>query len=310
MGEFEPGPIFVLTTHRSGGTALTRAMNSHPQIVIWGEHGGWINKLAEANAVINRCPALHTPLDERKLDEYVAGPIDEFSPWTSPFDAKAFGDWARALILDSFRKGLHPNQRWGFKEIRYHSLLTARFLLDMFPSGRFVILRRDLTSLVRSNLLCAWSVRRLVEMDAASNDDELKRAVDDCAYAILAIDHGFGCIAATFPDRTFEIDYGALLAQPGETLADLGDFALLSGLRELGAPCLGKYLGNTDLRIATTYLPVEKIDAMIPDSIVTAGAAIERDGLDLARLKRLHDGRYSLLVGDHELAGTMLSGVF
>jgi len=310
VADFEQGPIFVLTTHRSGGTALTRAMNSHPQVVIWGEHGGWINKLAEADAIINHCPALHIPLNERKLVVYAAGQIDEFSPWTSPFDAKTYRDWTRALILHTFRKGLHAGQRWGFKEIRYHTLLTAQFLHEMFPSGRFVILRRDLTALVRSNLLCAWSVRQLVKMEAASNDRELKRAVDDCAYAVTAIDHGLRRISATFPDRTFEIDYGSLVARPGDTLAELGKFSLLSGLRELGSPSLSRYLGNTDLSIASTYLPVGTIDAMIPDSIATAGEAIAQQGIDLARLKRLHNGRYSLLVGDHELVGTTLSGVF
>jgi len=41
------GPVFVLSPARGGGTVLARILNCHPQLVIWGEHVGLINRLAE-----------------------------------------------------------------------------------------------------------------------------------------------------------------------------------------------------------------------------------------------------------------------
>jgi len=48
------------------------------------------------------------------------------------------------MIEKIFARGLRAGQRWGFKEIRYHRVLTVRFLEKLFPNARFVILRRDI----------------------------------------------------------------------------------------------------------------------------------------------------------------------
>ena len=47
-------PVFVLAQHRSGGTLLARLLNCHPGLVIWGEHAGFINRLAEAHELLVR----------------------------------------------------------------------------------------------------------------------------------------------------------------------------------------------------------------------------------------------------------------
>ena len=56
-GNASRGPVFVLTLHRAGGTVLVRVLNCHPELVIWGEHVGLINRLAEIDDMVTRVAA-------------------------------------------------------------------------------------------------------------------------------------------------------------------------------------------------------------------------------------------------------------
>jgi hypothetical protein len=128
--------------HRSGGTLLQRVINAHPDVVIWGEHGGFINKLAEADAALAQRPEVMSPLAERDIQGFLSRRgAGNFDPWMQPFERSVYRKRCRDLIHDSFSRGLVPGQRWGFKEIRYYTLNTARFLAELFPWSLFVILR-------------------------------------------------------------------------------------------------------------------------------------------------------------------------
>jgi len=65
-------------------------------------------------------------------------------PNSLPFDDDAFSRSCREMIEAIFTRGLRPGQRWGFKEIRYHRVLTVRFLEKLLPDARFITLRRDI----------------------------------------------------------------------------------------------------------------------------------------------------------------------
>jgi len=41
-------PIFLLGTGRSGTTLLQRIINSAEDVIIWGEHGGFLSQVSEA----------------------------------------------------------------------------------------------------------------------------------------------------------------------------------------------------------------------------------------------------------------------
>ncbi len=41
-------PVFIITTGRTGSTLLQRYVNCSKDLVIWGEHGGFITNLANA----------------------------------------------------------------------------------------------------------------------------------------------------------------------------------------------------------------------------------------------------------------------
>lgn len=310
------GPVFCLTVHRSGGTALARGLNRHPELMIWGEHAGFINKLAELDAVVARYPPLTQPLPRRGLDAYVrAGKFDPdgFDPWRNPFERADFRNWSRSFIETTFRRGLHPGQRWGFKEVRYHALGTARFLAELFPDARFIILRRQLGPLVLSNMLTPWSMQRMRELGATSDPAELRAAVRDCAYALTVVDRGLAEILRALPQRSRELRTEAF-GEPAATFAALFDFlglphwpALLDEVREASA----RRLGATDLTQQAGILSREAVIPLIPEALAAAAADLAAGGPDLRRLRRLGaSGRYSFLAGDHEVFGTLHSTLF
>jgi hypothetical protein len=310
------GPVFVLTAHRSGGTALARGLNRHPDLMVWGEHAGFINKLAELDEVIGHYPALTRPLGERQLAEHVRlekfDPV-EFDPWRNPFEQADWREWCRRLIETTFRRDLHAGQRWGFKEVRYHTPATARFLATLFPDARFVILRRELAPLLLSNLLTPWSMDLLRHLGATASEAALRAAVHDCAYALAVVDRGLASIAKALPDRC-SVVRTTDLADPVRSFADLFDFfglrhwpALLDEVKEAS----NRQLGVTDLDRHAQALTRAAVLRLLPDALAEAEAALAAAEPDLARLKRLGPtGRYSFLVGDHELAGTPYSSMF
>jgi hypothetical protein len=83
------GPVFVFTVHRSGGTVLGRVLNCHPDLVIWGEHGGILNKFAEIDAIIARHGRSMTEPEKPWVPEYAASAelrSQMFQPWTTAYD--------------------------------------------------------------------------------------------------------------------------------------------------------------------------------------------------------------------------------
>ncbi len=310
------GPVFVLTAHRSGGTALARGLNRHPDLVVWGEHAGFINKLAELDAVVAHYPPLTQPLDRRGLPDYVrTGKFDPdgFDPWRSPFERGDWRNWCRQFIETTFRRGLHRDQRWGFKEVRYHRLATAQFLAELFPAGRFVILRRDLADLVLSNMLTPWAIGRLRTLGVTTDPAKLHQAVADCAYALAVVDLGFQEIKWAFPRRTRVVPAESL-ADPVPTFAGLFDFLGLSHwpalLEEVGEASLRRY-GSTDYAHVEGLLSRDAVAALIPEAIAAAKADLAARGPDHARLRRFGEqGRFSFLAGDHEMFGTPYSTLF
>ncbi len=311
------GPVFVFTAHRSGGTMLARVLNCHPDLVIWGEHAGFINRLAEIDFIVGHYEPLTRPVPWRGLDAYVQGVRSDpavFDPWVTPFAQDGFRAWCRAYIETTFRHGLLPGQRWGFKEVRYHGVLTARFLATLFPDARFVILRREPYALAVSNLLAAWSLDRLRWSGALASEAGARAAIVDCAYALTAIDHGFQAIAAAFPDSCLTIAYEAIDATAQRLFAELFIFLGLRGSPELWqaiTAVLGTRVGTTPQGAGEGFLTVQEVQRQLPAALAAAQAEIAAHGPDAARLKRLAaQGRYGFIVGDHNLFDTPYSAMF
>ena len=312
------GPLFVLTIHRSGSTALSRILNCHPSVTIWGEHGGFINQLAEIDDIMTRVGPLGVELSQHTLDDYITATdksVSRFNPWISPVNRRAFRSWAKSYIRKTFSDSLPAGHQWGFKEVRYHSPRTVRFLAELFPHSRFILLTRNVADLCLSNIFTAWSFNRLSEAGVDQDPAAVRTVVEDCVYALRSIEHNFSISASRYPDRTLVLSYDEISHDMDGLIDRVFTFLNIPVAEETHAKinrALSVRSGATRNTAASGVLTRDFVSALIPDAIRQANAdLIATDGPDLGRLKRLKDqGRYSFLVGDHGLSKTNLSSMF
>ncbi|HQT45648.1 MAG: hypothetical protein B7X08_00700 [Acidocella sp. 20-63-7] len=303
-------PVFVFASHRSGSTLLGRILNCHPGLVVWGEHGGILNQLAALNVAASSFGSLRQPLAERGLERYVRerGQL-VFDPWKSPVDAAGLRDFTRAWMVRSFSTALQPGQRWGFKEIRYGGETITRFLLDLFPKGRFLVLRRGLVELCVSNILAEWSISELSRMGTFETLAEAQAVVADGAYTLAAMDWRLEQTAqiAGWAART-------IWKHPmGSAIPGMFEFLGLGHNSETQINVIrviSKAAGETDKNLRLGMLDRAFIEALAPACLQAAQEAIGRNGLDRERLLRQGGrGQYCFLAGDHELRTSRLSSM-
>jgi hypothetical protein len=309
IGASVAGPIFLLTLHRGGGTMLTRILNCHPDLVIWGEHVGLINRLAEIDDMITRVGRLMVPKTDEAIAEYIAFPdhrLTEFDPWANPFDYETFSRSCRSLIEAIFTRGLRPGQRWGFKEIRYHRVLTARFLQKLYPTARFVILWRDIHDVAVSAILASWSLRWFWNYRESMPPTIAEAIVREVTYALLAMESGLDAVRAQLGSCCMQLDYSQLLDPRCRSVEVLFDFLELA----LTAPVAARVRKVLEVRTGGTQREVrfggilscdfigERVSAMVPEIRIE----IAHKGVDKARLlAREGIGQYSFLAGDHTM---------
>jgi Sulfotransferase family len=173
-------PVFILGSGRCGSTLAQSILNSHPDFLIWGEHGGWVRRIADAyyQATTAGVPA-------HNIRGAVAGLRDQIERLRTP---GYFGHWDNYLgprqLIEPFRDLVRSifaardsgSHRWGFKEIRYcvHSSdRTPEFLLECFPEVAFLIVVRNPWDTVFS-MVSKW-FRGREPLDAAAIDRGLTR---------------------------------------------------------------------------------------------------------------------------------------
>jgi hypothetical protein len=135
-------PIFLFATgQRCGSTLLQRLLNSCPDILIWGEHGGYLNSF-----VLQEYPALlewgSRFSDNRKI--FLVEGYDNFAPNMMVPEDYELWHAATAHIAALFGVPAAKLGRyiWGFKEVRYGAKV-ALFLQKCFPKARFIHLTRN-----------------------------------------------------------------------------------------------------------------------------------------------------------------------
>jgi Sulfotransferase family len=187
---------------------LARMLNCHPALVIWGEHVGLINRLAEIDDMVSRVGRLTARKTEEAIADFIAFPdhrLNEFDPWANPFDHDGFRGSCRAMIEAIFARGLRSGQRWGFKEIRYHRALTARFLADLFPDAQFIVLSREIREVAVSTILAPWSLRWLADHQEIMPEEMAEAIVRDVTDALLAIERGLGEVREALGPRCLHL---------------------------------------------------------------------------------------------------------
>ncbi len=299
-------PLFVFSAHRARSTLLMRVLNCHPGLVVWGEHGGILNNIAEIDNISRRFgPPLTAPLAERGLGEFIRWqtPID-FSPWRSPVSSDSLRASMRDWIIRTFRTGVAPEQRWGTKEIRYGGTAITQFLRELFPACQFLVFRQDLTELCISNILAPWSADDLRALGTFTDPAEAEAVVADCAYALAAVDWRL--------QQTLDVAGSTAMCIRSEDSANMADgiFAFLNlpltqAIRDAITAVMERRVGQTDKGQSIGALNRDSIRQWAEKYIPAAQHEIAKNGLDRTRLMGQGGrGRYCFLAGDHAMRGS------
>jgi hypothetical protein len=202
-----PRPIFVLGAARTGTTLLQRLLNSYDDVLVWGEHAGFVEHVARAFYRAWDDPSFFK--DVAPLAEILAGSRPE-ETWQGWMTWTSREDWLRTFrgLLDALfvPAGLPGKRWWGFKEIRYMATRadrTLEFLGALYPDALFAFI-------VRHPLNAIASVRRIPE--GAHRLDELQRlcAGWESRYRSYHAWH------AADPSRSFWVVYEDLIREEGD----------------------------------------------------------------------------------------------
>ena len=154
-------PIFLLGTGRCGSTLLQKILNSVENVMIYGEHGGFLKQIAAAYFL---------NLEDKMIEKYIMSqnasgndPSSVFEILKNPQLWSAWTNWYnRHSVKGNFRDfiesffnpvSLKQKVHWGFKEIRYGlDDRVPEMLADLYPNGRFVFIVRHPVDVIASKI--------------------------------------------------------------------------------------------------------------------------------------------------------------
>lgn len=151
--------VFLLGAGRSGTTLIQRMFNTYDDVILWGEHAGFLEQLADAYFVLKQNPSMH----EYSYNKRVKDPkIDALAYYKDPKHWQAWMNWFGPQNVDDIYRNFlestfnpeHINKPiWGFKEIRYgRNCKVVRFLQELYPNAIFIAMVRDGLNVIESQL--------------------------------------------------------------------------------------------------------------------------------------------------------------
>ena len=163
----EAFPIFLLGSGRSGTTLLQKILNSADDVMIWGEHGGFLKKIAGAyfhqteNLKVNRKIFERNPVaSDPNLDHHRLKLTDFNYCWMNWYGRQEVVTNFAALIESFFHPPGMEKRYWGFKEIRYGGNdRVIELLAELFPNARFVFIARNPVDVIASQSALGWGRR-------------------------------------------------------------------------------------------------------------------------------------------------------
>lgn len=177
-------PIFLFGSGRCGSTLLQRILNTHKEIVMWGEHEGFLAPLAKSFFLLR---------ESRNMQEYVYGDkrvapevvLDGLADknldicWVNHFIKKDVIEAYRQLLVKLIAGPVDRNKvHWGFKEIRYRRGDSVHKMLALlFPKARYIFLFRNPVDMASSAII-AWRGDALAE---ARKKGELREFIEKVA---------------------------------------------------------------------------------------------------------------------------------
>ncbi|MEM0954839.1 MAG: sulfotransferase [Pseudomonadota bacterium] len=239
-------PIFLFGSGRCGSTLVQRAINAHPDVVMYGEHEGFLGPIANSYHKLTQTPDVERYIYSKTAvsPELIQGPIKNRKAdicWVNNFTREDVYREHRNLVLNLLAQGLDLDTvHWGFKEIRYRKgQHTLWFLREMFPESKFIVLVRDPLDTLVSGLL-AWEAPADLPQDDGLLYQKAARRVDSWTEKYVYL---MGHVQ-TNPDGLLVLKYEDLVADPESWMQKV------FGLLDLDTPKLA--LDMFSHRVAST----------------------------------------------------------
>ena len=215
--------VFVLGAARTGTTLLQRLLNSWDDVLVWGEHEGFLEPVADGFFRALESRNLFDPtkrVPDAIRDSRAGQRWQGWMNWGEREDWKAaFRAFLERLFVPD---GLPGKRWWGFKEIRYMASpgdRTLDLLRELYPDALFAFI-------VRHPLNAIASVRHIPAGAAALG--ELRRLCVTWERRYRA----YAAHRERHPDRCFWVVYEDLVRERGDVTRLL---AAMDG-RTIGEP--------------------------------------------------------------------------
>ncbi len=221
-------PVFILGTGRSGTTLLQRIINSAENVVIWGEHGGFLSQIAEAyflnfedKTILHNIPQRNNPFDTPQAKVQQLKNPQLWPAWCNWYSQKEVKDIFRSLIENFFKPSNVPkNVSWGFKEIKYgQGCRTLEMLADLYPDAKFIFIIRDPV-----DVIAAYFFKYLKKQSSFGDRltiSQAKSLKENCEFSIAKEAEAWRKQNTYFRDfkaknspRSLLVDYENLIADP------------------------------------------------------------------------------------------------
>ena len=239
-------PIFLFGSGRCGSTLVQRAVNAHPDVVMYGEHEGFLGPVANSYYRLTETEDVERYIYGKRAvsPTLIQGPIKDRKTdicWVNNFTREDVYREHRNLVLNLLTQGLDLDAvHWGFKEIRYHrGQRILWFLREMFPECKYIVLVRDPLDTLVSGLL-AWQEPEGLPKKEILLREKVDHRIDGWTdkYVYL-MNH-----ASEHPDGVLVLKYEDLIADPARWMSDV------FGLLDLNTPDLA--LDMFSHRVAST----------------------------------------------------------
>ncbi len=148
----------MIGSGRSGTTLLMKILNSIDDIMIYGEHGGFLKSIAEAYFM---------NFTDEDINEHISEEVSPNFIFKRKYISKIGYSWlqwyGKKTIKYNFKKfiesffnpeALKKHIHWGFKEIRYfNNDLVLEMLVDIYPNAKFIFITRHPMDVIASQLV-------------------------------------------------------------------------------------------------------------------------------------------------------------
>ena len=283
-------PIIVLGPGRCGSTLIQRILNTSENITIWGEHEGFLIKLAESYYVLTESEGMKNNFYSQSIDPSILiGSLSDYQAcpnWVNSFDKNIIKDSYRAMIAELLNNKLDIEKTyWGFKEIRYTQHDSALDMwLELFPSSYLVFSVRNPFNVI-SSMILDWNNPKIIQQLIEENNfGQLKQIIIGYATRWNKVVSSFPYWIEEKKINAYVEKYEDLLADPNHAVTQMFDF--------LHLPMPETALNPMSVRVGSRKLPYKSeikkvINSLSEDIWQILGDSAEYFGYDLGFAENL-----------------------